>query len=323
MIKELELCLKHLEQFVKHWDVYDVQNHLRQLETTRNSSPAELLFLASKWARTVQIWKFQARVREWVLARANNLIGIPSASKKNTDLTKQKEYWQCYCKEPGQTQRAWGVFLDEGCNTVAVNLTRGWEGSHHSVPITWLGTLFLALKVKGHSYCSTASLLRFSPVHDWSDGTIIRIIKLIKLNVTHAVWKELNEVVKHSEVRKMVTRVTLIQISCAHTFSGNRGLVNSIPQSLGSLFYIICRLRMFSFKAVIWCILCIPCYLSCAAPYFIYLMTFEHFFWRERGSFKVLFSVVSEYPQLSESVFANSFMQVLYPFYRWKAEVQQ
>lgn len=55
MIKELELCLKHLEQFVKHWDVYDVQNHLRQLETMRNSSPAELLFLASKWARTLQI----------------------------------------------------------------------------------------------------------------------------------------------------------------------------------------------------------------------------------------------------------------------------
>lgn len=55
MIKELELCLKNLEQFVEHWDAYNIHSHLQQLETMWKSSSEEVLFLASKWARTVQI----------------------------------------------------------------------------------------------------------------------------------------------------------------------------------------------------------------------------------------------------------------------------
>lgn len=33
MVKELKCCLKHLEHFVKHWDVCNIHSHLRQLVT--------------------------------------------------------------------------------------------------------------------------------------------------------------------------------------------------------------------------------------------------------------------------------------------------
>lgn len=55
MVKELKLCLKHLKQLVKPWDVYNIYSHLRQLVTVWKSCPAEVLFLASKQARIVQI----------------------------------------------------------------------------------------------------------------------------------------------------------------------------------------------------------------------------------------------------------------------------
>lgn len=73
-------------------------------------------------------------------------------------------------------------------------------------------------------------------------------------------------------------------------------------QSLESLFYIMCRLRVLSFKAVIWHFVYFLLFIMCSPLFYLSYATWT-FFWRERGSFKVLFSIVSEYPQLSETVF--------------------